>query len=525
MRKTLSLVALVAGCGLLAASALASARQGPPPNTFRWSLTVDIDYVDPALAYSRPSSMLHYATGAMLFNYPDAPAPRGSRLVPEVAAGFPTISKDGRTYTIRLKRTYRFSDGRRVRAANFVRAFQRARHPRMRSAAAAFLRDVRSADAVGPLTLRIRTGRRAPDLLSRLAMPFFMAVPANLPLNPEGVRAPLPSAGPYFIREWTRNRRIVLLRNRFYRGPRPHNVAQILVDIGLPVETIKLNIDRGATDTGDLPPAAHAELGRRHGVARRSPGRYFVNPGATIHYIAFNHRGGLFGGPTPLGNVRLKRAINFALNRRALMDQFGEYGGITSDQILPPTMRGFRDAAIYPRRPDLARARRLAAGSLRSHIEGTLKCSNRAPSPAVCQIAQRNMREIGLNVSIRPLFPHPPPVEQSSDLYLESWRIDYFDPYNFIFLVDGATIRPANNSNQSFFNDPGYNRKIRLANQLAGAPRYRAFAALDHDLMQNAAPVAVYGVSNDRHYVSARTGCYHHHPVYTYDFPAICLRR
>ena len=42
--------------------------------------------------------------------------------------------------------------------------------------------------------------------------------------------------------------------------------------------------------------------------------------------------------------------------------------------------------------------------------------------------------------------------------------------------------------------------------------------------MRNAAPIAVYGVPNERHYVSARTGCYLHHPVYGFDFPAICLR-
>jgi hypothetical protein len=135
------------------------------------------------------------------------------------------------------------------------------------------------------------------------------------------------------------------------------------------------------------------------------------------------------------------------------------------------------------------------------------------------------MREIGLHVDI--VVPHHgclPPCKSDTDLSLDSWHADYFDPYNFVFLVDGATIRPANNVNHSFFNDPGYNRKIRRVNQLEEAPRYRAFAALDHDIMRNAAPIAVFGVSNDRHYVSARTGCYHYHPVYTYDLPAICLR-
>lgn len=127
MRKALSLVALLAGCGLLAASALASARQAPPAGVFRiiWD-RYDIDHVDPAFAHSPKSWTLMYATGAMLFNYPDAPAPRGSWLQPEVAAAFPQISRDGKTYTVRLKRTYRFSDGRPVTAASFAVAINRA---------------------------------------------------------------------------------------------------------------------------------------------------------------------------------------------------------------------------------------------------------------------------------------------------------------------------------------------------------------------------------------------------------------
>jgi hypothetical protein len=57
-----------------------------------YSLDTDIDYVDPALAYYSLSWQIEYATTAMLMTYPDAPAPRGSRLVPEVSRGFPPSS-------------------------------------------------------------------------------------------------------------------------------------------------------------------------------------------------------------------------------------------------------------------------------------------------------------------------------------------------------------------------------------------------------------------------------------------------
>jgi ABC-type oligopeptide transport system substrate-binding subunit len=544
--RALSALMLLVGAGLLAASALASVDQSPPANTFRWSLASDIDYVDPALAYYGPSWALEYATGAMLFNYPDAPAPRGSRLIPEVAAGFPTISKDGKTYTIRLKRTYRFSNGRPVTARHFARAIVRALSRRMSAYAQPFLEEVvvgakdatESRTAIlpsgvrvlDPYTLRIRTTRRAPDLLARLAMPFFMAIPTNTRIEPAGIRAPVVSAGPYFIREWTMNRRIVLERNRFYRGPRPHRVRRIEVDIGLALESIKLNIDRGVTDAGDIPPSAHAELGRRFGVSQRSPGRYFVHPLPSIIYLAFNHDRPLFKGPTPEGNVRLKQAINYAIDRTGIVRKFGAYGAVATDQLLPPTLRGFRNAAIYPPHPNLARARALANGHTRNG-SADLSCSRRAPWPEICRVVQSNLREIGLDVAIK-IFPAacgPCPYPQTRgvpmDLILTESRSNFHDPAEFVGLLDGTTIRPFGNTNIAYFDDPRWNRRIVRARTLSGVERYSAFGLLDREILRAAAPVAAIAVRNDRRYVSARMGCYHHHPVYSWDFPAICLRR
>ena len=404
MQKTLSLLALLTGSGLLAASALGSVSQSPPANTFRWSVAVDIDYVDPALAYHAQSWALEYATGAMLLNYPDAPAPRGARLVPEVAAGFPAISRDGRTYTFRLRTTYRFSDGRRVRAANFVRAFQRARNRRPETPAARFISDVVDFAALGPYRLRIRLRKPAGDLLARLAMPFFMAIPADTPDVIDGIGAPVVSAGPYFIREWTKNRRIILERNRFYRGPRPHRVSRIQVDIGLPLETIKLNIDGGRADTGDIPAAAHAELGDRFGVRRRSPGRYFVNPTATILYLAFNHDRPLFGGPTPLGNIRLKRAMNYAIDRRTLDRRSGaHFGGVAYVRAPAADVCGARRCPpLYPSRPDLGRARDSGKGparSNRSRVRSTAVMSRRG-SGRSARSFETNLQAIGLELDV-----------------------------------------------------------------------------------------------------------------------------
>jgi peptide/nickel transport system substrate-binding protein len=550
-RLMLSVAMLAVGAGLLAATAAAgsqgssgaSASNGPAQKggTFRYSLDTDIDYVDPSLAYYSLSWQIEYATTAMLMTYPDAPAPKGSRLVPEVAQGFPKISKDGKTYTFNLKKTYRFSNGAKVTAANYAAAINRNLSPKMASPAQPFIEDIAGAKAVidggaakasgvkvlSPYKLQIRLTERAPDLLSRLAMPFFAPIPANLPINADGVGAPILGTGPYYIAKWEPKRTITLLRNRFYTGPRPHNVNRIQYDIGLPLATIRLNIESNATDFGPVPPAAHAELGQKYGVRKSSPGQYFVNPSANFRYLAMNHDRPLFGG-SGLGNVGLKKAVNNAIDRIAMINQRGAYAGVINDQYMPPAMRGFKNAAIYPSRPNVSRARSLAQGNLRGG-KGVFYTCNTGPCIPTAQLVQDNLKAIGLDMEIK-TFPRAVQFTKTGtrgepfDMSLEAWRMDYFDPYDFIFLLDGSTIRPANNNNYSYFNNPQYNRKIAAAASLVGQARYRAFGNLDVDLAKNAAPLASYITDNQRYLVSKSTGCFFYQPVYEVDIASICKK-
>jgi oligopeptide transport system substrate-binding protein len=552
-RLMLSVAMLAIGAGLLAATATAgssgssgaqaSSGAAQKGGTLRVSLNTDLDYVDPALAYYTVSWSIEYATCSNLMNYPDAPAPRGSRLVPEVAQGFPVISKNGKTYTFTLKKTYRFSNGAKITAANYAAAINRNLNPKMASPAQPFIEDILGAKAVidggatkasgvkvlSPYKLRIRLTKRAPDLLSRLAMPFFCAIPANLPINPDGISAPVVGSGPYYIAKWEPKRSITVLRNRFYKGPRPHNVNAVEYDIGLPLTTIRLNIENNTSDyPGDgLPPAAFAELGQKYGVRKGSPGQFFVNPSAAFRYLALNHDRPLFGG-SAAGNVGLKKAVNNAIDRIAMINQRGAYAGVINDQYMPPSMRGFQNAAIYPSRPNVARAKSLANGNTRGG-KGVFYCANSGAAPPTCQIVQDNLKAIGLDMEIK-LFPRAVQFTKTGtrgepfDMSLEGWHMDYFDPYDFIFLLDGSTIRPANNVNFSYFNSPGYNRKIARAASLVGQARYRAFGTLDIDLAKNAAPLASYITDNTRILVSKSTGCFAYHPVYELDIPSICKK-
>jgi peptide/nickel transport system substrate-binding protein len=552
---TKTLVAPLAAVAMLVTGG-AAAAQAPSTTQLRVELSVDIDYVDPALSYYVPAWAIEYATCAKLVNYPDRPAPEGGRLQPEVARAMPTVSPDGKTYTFELRDDFVFSppSNEQVTAAHFKWAIDRALNRQMSSPAQAFYGDIVGAQDVingttnstsgvvaEGYTLRITLTRPAADFLPRLAMPFTCPLPLSTPVTPGGLTAPVPSAGPYYIQSWTKNQEIVVAENPNYDGDRPHHFDEIHYGIGLPLETIKLRIDAGDTDWGDIPPSAHSELAPLYGpgspAALLGRQRWFPYPAPTVRYLAMNHDRSLFGddpatgpGLDPRGNVKLKQAVNFVIDRTAMLLQHGDYAGVPTDQHLPYEMPGFRDADIYPFTPNVTRARELAGWQPGDPMrDGVFYCSNRAPAPAICQIVQANLQQIGLAMEIK-LFPRAEQFTRTGmrgepfDMTLEGWHMDYYDPYDFLFLLDGGLLRPTNNTNFAYFNDPVFNAKINGANGLYGEPRATAFGDLDIEIARDAAPWAAYGVPNDRYYFSDRVGCQTYSAAYTLNLAALCLR-
>jgi ABC-type transport system substrate-binding protein len=533
-----SIAATVIGAGLLVGAAFASSAAGAGPDradgseakrggTLRVNLsTTDFEYLDPALSYDAPGWQVLYMTNLMLLNYPDKPAPEGSRLVPDAAAGFPRVSRDGRTYTFTLKRGLRFSDGSAVTAAAFKRAFERAASPEQASPAIAFIHDVVGADErnagrarsvagvqASGLTLTIRLKRANPTFLAEIAMPFFSAVKPSMAVDPRGASV-YPSGGPYKIVSRQVGSQVVLERNTFYRGNRPANPDRIVITTNTDVNQSLLQVRAGQVDYDQfgLPPTAHDDISRQFGVRKTGNGRYFVNTGINTTYLALNT------SRPALRKVNLRKAINWAIDRPALLRVAGKYAGKRTDQILPPNLLGFQEANIYPiKGANVARGRQLAAGA-RDNI--TILYTTSPVSVARAQILKYNLEQIGLGVTLKPQ-PFAVAIRTAGtkgadfDIFLIAWFADYPDPFDFInVLLDGQNIQDANNSNYSYFSSPKYNRMMVDAAKLSGQARYRAYGKLDVDMMKNAAPWAPLSNGNVREFISNRVTNYLFHPVY-----------
>lgn len=494
------------------------AREVKEGGTFRVAVPIgSFDAIDPALAITFSSTQLLRPTCGTLMAFPDRPFAAGLRLEPELAESDPVISRDRRTYTFTVRKDARFSNGAPVTARAFERAAERIVDPRMKSPYA--VDPVVEGDVARGRTFTIRLTRPVPDFPARIAL--LCAVPPSLPADPEGAKAPLPSAGPYYVAEYVPGERLVLERNRFYRGQRPQHVSRIIANLGADAGAVVDDVARGRVDYAVLTPALYAEhaaeLARRYGVNKS---RFFAVPGLFVRMFVLNTSRPLFGK-----NPKLRQALNFAVDRKALTRELGPFAGTPTDQYLPPLLPGYRDERIYPLGgPDVAKASALARGRTRDG-KAVLYVRDDPLGIAQAQILSQNLKAIGLEVETkafpgRLLFERLATPGEPFDIGLVAFGNILKDP-SVIELFHGRSIGPPL-LNWSYFNSPKFNRLMDRAARLSGDERYQAYGELDVQLSRDAAPAIPFANINENAFVSARVGCIVLNPEL--DLTAVCLK-
>ncbi len=530
-RLWLSATAAVIGTSMLVAAAFAGAASSKVDahakkgGTIKLNMSAtDVDFSDPSLAYGTISWQIEFATALKLYNYPDKPKPVGGKLQPEGAVGFPVVSKDGKTYTITVKKGFKFSDGTPVTAANYAFAINRSLNPVMQSPASVFITGIVGAQNVLDNKAKTASGVKVkgnkliikltqPDggLLAKLGMPFFQAIKTNMATDPKGVDA-YPSAGPYYIASRDIGRHITVKKNKNYKGSRPANADEfdISVNTNLDQSLLQVKSNQVDYDVGGLPPSAHADLGSQYGV-NKANGQYHVNSLVETDYVALNT------AKAPFNSVNVRKAANFAIDRPAMLRVRGKYAGQRTDQILPPGMGGFRNAKVYPAQgSNYTKAKALAGGNCKNV---NLWTANSTTGQALGQVFRYNLSQMGCNVDVKlfqgfQIYVAAGQKGADFDAAVVGWNQDYPDPYDFLdVLLNGNNIHDNNNNNLAYFNNGSINQKLARANKLVGAARYKAYGDLDLEITKKYAPWASYDNRNSREFTSARVGGYLFQPA------------
>ncbi len=337
----------------------------------------------------------------------------GLQIVPDLAVAVPAPTDEGRTFTFRLRPGIRYSDGSLVRGDDFRRAVERAfRFGSDYRAQYAAIRGVDrctvtrcdlSEGIVTDERLRTVTFRldvADPDFLWKLAFNQSSApVPPGTPNRAVGYDEPIPGAGPYKI-ERASTREIRYVRNPLFRewshAAQPRgNPDEIVMRFGLsPVEEARA-IEQGRADwMGDNLPAQLLPL-----LRLRRPGQLHAFSIPTTDFMQFNTN------VRPFNDVRVRRALSLAIDRRAIARLYGGPDVATPTcQILAPGMVGYRPYCPHARgqrkfasvpRSDLAEARRLVSESAAVDVPVTVWGWTDDPTvrPAVARYIARTLRD------------------------------------------------------------------------------------------------------------------------------------
>ena len=239
------------------------------------------------------------------------------------------MSDEGKTYTFFLRPGVKWSDGRALRARDFIDSWTRLASPKTGSSYANFLADMKSAKAVSDSKIIVTLKRPVPHFLHLLT--FWVCFPVRLDLIQKygkewATPGKLATLGPYLLFDWSHGRSIQLTRNASYFGNAPQiDSVRAVIEPG--DHKARELFEKGELDF--LLDATTGDLLKSHPAGTRVQ-QY---PYLATYYLGFNMRDRV------LRNAEIRRALSLAIDRSAIPGIL-QGGQVPAASFVPPGIAG-----------------------------------------------------------------------------------------------------------------------------------------------------------------------------------------
>ncbi len=405
--------------------------------------------------------------------------PGSFELAPDAARSW-SVSPDGKTWTFELAPNLVFSDGTPLDAAAVKFNFDRWRlpaHPAHGAYSYSYyaanfggfpgaIADVR---APAPNRVVIALTKPLGPFLRDIAEPAFgIGSPRAISADPAAYEREPIGSGPYTVAEWVRGDHITLRADPHYAGPKPAYgtvVLRAVPDSSSGVRALRA----GEVDVLTDPHPADAETLASQGMAIAR------QPSNNVAYLALNLE------RKPFGDVRVRRAVAYAIDKVRLVARFYAGGAVVADNWTPPGMAG-ENAAVKAYPHDVGRAKALLAAAGFPHGFTTTLSYATSPQPdlpaprRLAEAFQADLRAAGITVALRPyeLRAYLATIKHGGhDMCLIDWTGDNGDADNFFYpVLDQDAAHDGTAMNYSFWRDPRFHA-LMLAGQNTVGERAR----------------------------------------------------
>jgi peptide/nickel transport system substrate-binding protein len=326
--------------GLLCAASLASTGAAQP-RALVVGVGTNINTLDPhnTATVQTDLSVISHLHAALLIRAADM------SLQPQMATSWRAV--DDLTWRFTLRSGVNFSNGEALDAEAVKWNFDRVREPANNARVRPWFSLVREVAVISPTEIEIRTSGPFPALPAQLSAFFLLPPRWTASNNPANAAV---GAGPYEMVAFTPGDRVVLKAHPGWFGDRPVFDTVTFRVIPEPGARIAALMAGEVDLVTNLPPSEFQRInasGRAQAAAVDS---------TRIVFLKFN-----LLVPPLSDNVRLRRALNAAVDREAIRDTiWGGMGTITPCQMLTPAYFGFKPD-LRPPAYDPALARRLLA--------------------------------------------------------------------------------------------------------------------------------------------------------------------
>ncbi|MBU6485745.1 MAG: glutathione ABC transporter substrate-binding protein GsiB [Betaproteobacteria bacterium] len=312
------------------------------------------------------------------------------KLVPVLADSY-AVSKDGLTYTIKLKRGIKFQDGTDFNAEAVKVNFDRVSNPANHLKRYALYSVIARTDAVDTDTVRITLKEPFSAFINDLAHPAgVMISPAALEKwGSKGIAFHPVGTGPFKFVEWKQPDYLKVAKwNGYWRKGYPK------VDTITWRSVVDNNSRAALMQTGEAQftfPVPY-ELA---GVLKSKPGIEVVAaPSIVLRYLSMNTL------QKPFDNPKVREAINYAINKQALAKvAFSGYAA-PADGVVPDAVEYAVKLGPWPY--DVAKAKKLLAeAGYPNGFETELWSAYNYSTPQkVCEFLQQQLQQVGIRTKI-----------------------------------------------------------------------------------------------------------------------------
>jgi peptide/nickel transport system substrate-binding protein/oligopeptide transport system substrate-binding protein len=415
--------------------------------------------LDPALSTDVPTGRaVSYVFDGLTRFTPDA------RVEPALAERW-DVSQDGLTYTFHLRHGVSFHDGTPFSARNVIRTFERALDPATKGGRAEPLAPIRGAAEFAAGKAKSVTGLSSPNdttvvitlaeplasFPKLLAMPVASIVPDSIPAD--FGQHPIGTGAWKFV-EWKHDDYLKFARNEKYWGGPPATdtlTARIIPEPSTAVAEFESgNVDVLVIPQGET--AAWEQTDEKQAMLQSAPA-------LILYYLAINTTRG------PLTDVRVRQAINHAVDTRTILKQLMGGRGFLSAGVVSPILDG-ADTTRTRYAYDVAKAKQLlAAAGHPNGIDVELWHSQDADIARLSQAVQGYLNAAGIRTKLvqrDASSAREAARKGETDMTLKTWYADYPDADSFLYpLLFSGSKGPG--GNVSFYANPAFDKLVLAA--------------------------------------------------------------